>query len=73
MILGAFVSPLYHVVLLTPWRADWHLSIHRYSIVLISNQNLKSAELVNWKKKIPLIAAAVSIPPMASFAVVSCS
>lgn len=26
MILGAFISSLYHVVLLTPWRADWHLS-----------------------------------------------
>jgi hypothetical protein len=36
-----------------------YLLIQRYSIVLISNQNLKSASLVDWKKKIPLVAAAV--------------
>lgn len=39
-----------------------------YSIVLISNQNLKSAALINWKKKIPLIAAAVPDVPFRIFA-----
>lgn len=34
---------------------------NRYSIVVISNQNLKSAALADWKKKIPLIAAAVRV------------
>ena len=34
----------------------------RYSIVVISNQNLKSAALTDWKKKIPQIAAAVRVP-----------
>jgi hypothetical protein len=29
--------------------------------VLMSNQSLKSSALVEWKKKIPLIAAAVRI------------
>jgi hypothetical protein len=33
--------------------------VHRYSIVLISNQYRKPAVLVDWKKMIPLIAAAV--------------
>jgi len=33
----------------------------RYSIVLISNQKLKPQQLENWKKKIPLISAAVSL------------
>src|SRR6266851_3201930 len=32
---------------------------HRFSVVLISNQYLKSSGLAEWKKKIPLIAAAV--------------
>jgi hypothetical protein len=35
---------------------------HRFSVVLISNQNLKPLGLADWKKKIPLIAAAVRIP-----------
>ncbi|KAH9975259.1 polynucleotide kinase 3 phosphatase-domain-containing protein [Lactifluus volemus] len=39
-----------------------------YSIVLISNQNLKSAGLVDWKKKIPLVAAAVPELPFRIFA-----
>jgi hypothetical protein len=34
-------------------------STRRFSVVLISNQLLKSSELADWKKKIPLIAAAV--------------
>jgi hypothetical protein len=33
----------------------------RFSVVLISNQCLKSSELTGWKKKIPLIAAAVRV------------
>jgi bifunctional polynucleotide phosphatase/kinase len=33
--------------------------LYRYSILLISNQALKAAALEDWKKKIPLIAAAV--------------
>lgn len=32
----------------------------RYSILIISNQGIASAKLVDWKKKMPLIAAAVS-------------
>jgi hypothetical protein len=36
--------------------------VHRYSIVLISNQYRKPAVLVDWKKMIPLIAAAVRNP-----------
>jgi len=34
---------------------------HRFSVVLMSNQSLKSSGLVEWKKKIPLIAAAVRV------------
>jgi bifunctional polynucleotide phosphatase/kinase len=34
---------------------------YRCSIVVISNQNLKSAALTDWKKKIPQIAAAVRV------------
>ncbi|KIL00645.1 hypothetical protein PAXRUDRAFT_29641 [Paxillus rubicundulus Ve08.2h10] len=34
-----------------------------YSILLISNQNLKAAALEDWKKKIPLIAAALPTVP----------
>ncbi|KAH9026819.1 polynucleotide kinase 3 phosphatase-domain-containing protein [Lactarius pseudohatsudake] len=39
-----------------------------YSVVLISNQNIKSAALTDWKKKIPLIAAAVPDLPFRIFA-----
>jgi len=39
-----------------------------FSVVLISNQNLKSAALAEWKKKIPLIAAAVPELPFRIFA-----
>lgn len=39
-----------------------------YSIVVISNQNLKSAALADWKKKIPQIAAAVPDLPFRIFA-----
>jgi hypothetical protein len=35
------------------------LLTHRFSVVLISNQSIKSSQLAEWKKKIPLIAAAV--------------
>jgi hypothetical protein len=38
-----------------------YLLTQRFSVVLMSNQFLKSSELVEWKKKIPLIAAAVRI------------
>lgn len=33
----------------------------RYSIVLVSNQALRQRQLEDWKKKIPLISAAVSL------------
>ncbi|EMD34476.1 hypothetical protein CERSUDRAFT_67454 [Gelatoporia subvermispora B] len=33
-----------------------------YSIVIITNQALRSAALVDWKKKVPLVAAAVNVP-----------
>ncbi|KAI0300088.1 polynucleotide kinase 3 phosphatase-domain-containing protein [Multifurca ochricompacta] len=39
-----------------------------YSIVLISNQNLKPAGLVGWKKKISIIAAAIPELPFRIFA-----
>lgn len=39
-----------------------------FSVVLISNQSLKPSELVEWKKKIPLIAAAVPELPFRIFA-----
>jgi len=39
-----------------------------YSVVVISNQNIKSAALTDWKKKIPLIAAAVPDLPFRIFA-----
>ncbi|KAH7927691.1 PNK3P-domain-containing protein [Leucogyrophana mollusca] len=39
-----------------------------YSIVLISNQALKSQQLEDWKKKIPLIAAALPSLPFHIFA-----
>ncbi|KAI9438510.1 polynucleotide kinase 3 phosphatase-domain-containing protein [Lactarius indigo] len=38
------------------------------SVVVISNQNIKSAALTDWKKKIPLIAAAVPDLPFRIFA-----
>ncbi|KAI0278338.1 PNK3P-domain-containing protein [Russula aff. rugulosa BPL654] len=39
-----------------------------FSVVLMSNQILKSSQLVEWKKKIPLIAAAVPELPFRIFA-----
>ncbi|KAF9239632.1 HAD-like domain-containing protein [Melanogaster broomeanus] len=39
-----------------------------YSILLISNQALKAAALEDWKKKIPLIAAALPTVPFRLFA-----
>ncbi|KAH9994624.1 polynucleotide kinase 3 phosphatase-domain-containing protein [Russula vinacea] len=39
-----------------------------FSVVLMSNQSLKSSELVEWKKKIPLIAAAIPELPFRIFA-----
>jgi len=42
-----------------------------FSVVLISNQNLKSVELAEWKKKIPLIAAAVPELPFRIFAAIA--
>jgi bifunctional polynucleotide phosphatase/kinase len=39
-----------------------------FSVVLMSNQFLKSSELVEWKKKIPLIAAAIPELPFRIFA-----
>lgn len=34
----------------------------RYSVVIISNQALRSAALAEWKRKIPVIGTAVSVP-----------
>ena len=45
-------------------------STRRFSVVLISNQCLKSSELADWKKKIPLIAAAVRRLSRGTFAAV---
>ncbi|KAF8504317.1 polynucleotide kinase 3 phosphatase-domain-containing protein [Russula emetica] len=39
-----------------------------FSVVFVSNQCLKSSELIEWKKKIPLIAAAVPELPFRIFA-----
>ncbi|KAH9991967.1 polynucleotide kinase 3 phosphatase-domain-containing protein [Russula compacta] len=39
-----------------------------FSVVLISNQNLNSSALLDWKKKIPLVAAAVPELPFRIFA-----
>lgn len=46
-------------------QAKLRLNSRRYSIILISNQALKQQHLDGWKKKIPLISAAVS--PAVSF------
>ncbi|EPQ59072.1 PNK3P-domain-containing protein [Gloeophyllum trabeum ATCC 11539] len=39
-----------------------------FAIIIISNQNLKSVQLAEWKKKIPLIAAALPDVPFHLFA-----
>ncbi|KAI0260764.1 polynucleotide kinase 3 phosphatase-domain-containing protein, partial [Gloeopeniophorella convolvens] len=39
-----------------------------FAVVLVSNQNLRAGELAEWKKKIPLIAAAIPDVPFRIFA-----
>ena len=72
MILGAFPFFVEPRARSLAARVSWRLLVlilvldSRYSVVVISNQSIKSAALTDWKKKIPLVAAAVRVTHIVS-------